>query len=60
LNKEGLEPGGAFFIVLYRRGGKRVVFGGLAFFEVFEGFLEGSFEGLVMVVWIKVLRGWLW
>jgi hypothetical protein len=50
LNKEGLELGGVVFTILCRRGGKRVVFGGLAFLEVFEDFLEGSFVGLVVVV----------
>jgi hypothetical protein len=47
---EGLKPGGAGFTVFYRRGGKRVVFGGLAFFEVFEDFLDESFERLVKTV----------
>jgi hypothetical protein len=45
---EGLKPGGAGFTVFYRRGGKRVVFGRLAFFD--EDFLEGSFERLVKTV----------
>ena len=51
---DGLEPGRVVFTVLYRQGGKRVVFGGLTFFEVFEDFLEGSFGGLVMIVLVKV------
>jgi hypothetical protein len=47
---EGLKPGGACFNVFCRRCRKRVVFRGLAFFEVFEDFLEESFERLVKTV----------
>jgi hypothetical protein len=50
MNREGLELGGVVFTILCRRGGKRLVFGGLAFVEVFEDFLEGSFVGLVVAI----------
>ena len=45
---------GVDFTALCKRGGKRVFLVELAFLELFEGFLVGDFEGLVIVVCEKV------